>query len=61
MASLSRLLSDWEVEEAHGERLRGAQMDVLAFRYGISERALRRAFQRLERREDELHRAAAGR
>ncbi len=47
---LCMLLSDWEVIEAHGERLRGAQMDVLAFRYGICQRTLRRAFQRLEKR-----------
>lgn len=48
MQSLCQLLSDWEVEEARFDRERGTTMKVLAFRYGVSEKCLQRAFKRMD-------------
>ena len=53
MQSLCKLLSDWEVEEARLSRDKGTHMKVLAFRYGVSEKCLQRAFKRMDERKME--------
>lgn len=50
MESLSDKLSDWEVEEAHSAHMHGVDYGTLSMRYGVSSKALRRAFARLEKR-----------
>ena len=51
MRLLSRVLSDWEVEEMALHRRRGWKWDELARYYGVSERAVRRAYGNWERRQ----------
>lgn len=47
-------LSNWEVEEAYWAWRRGEQIKVLAARYGISAKGLKRAFVRMETRGEEV-------
>ena len=47
-APLCAILSDWEVVEAYGRMRRGSARSALAAWYGVSDRTLARAFERLE-------------
>lgn len=47
IAGYCAMLSDWEVHEARRDNLAGIPVEVLAERYGVSGRTLRRAFKKM--------------
>lgn len=48
---LSAVMGDWEVEEAYRDWKRGIPKSALALRYGVCEKTITRAFDRLEVRD----------
>ena len=51
LAGACAALSDWEVHEARRDNLAGIPVEVLAERYGVSGRTLRRAFKKMDKEE----------